>query len=71
MEYGLIVFAIAAVIVAILFLLGGVVQETYSGLVLDHRRARLPAAPVAPDDGSNRPAARKLVAASVQLGDLR
>ena len=29
-EYGLIVFAIAAVIVAILFLLGGVVTETYS-----------------------------------------
>ena len=29
-EYGLIVFAIAAVIVAILMLLGGVVQETYS-----------------------------------------
>jgi pilus assembly protein Flp/PilA len=28
-EYGLIVFAIAAVIVAILFLLGGVVRETY------------------------------------------
>jgi pilus assembly protein Flp/PilA len=29
-EYGMIVFAIAAVIVAILFLLGGVVEETYS-----------------------------------------
>ena len=30
-EYGLIVFAIAAVIVAILFLLGGVVKDTDSG----------------------------------------
>ena len=29
-EYGLIVFAIAGVIVAIVFLLGGVVTETYS-----------------------------------------
>jgi pilus assembly protein Flp/PilA len=29
-EYGMVVFAIAAVIVAILFLLGGVVEETYS-----------------------------------------
>jgi pilus assembly protein Flp/PilA len=30
-EYGLIVTAIAAVVVAIVFLLGGVVEDTYSG----------------------------------------
>jgi pilus assembly protein Flp/PilA len=30
-EYGLIVAAIAAVIVAIVFLLGGVVEDTYRG----------------------------------------
>ncbi len=38
-EYGLIVFAIAGVIVAILFLLGGVVQETYSDSCSTDRRA--------------------------------
>jgi pilus assembly protein Flp/PilA len=34
-EYGLIVFAIAALIVAVLLLLGGVVRDTYSGSCQD------------------------------------